>query len=144
MLRRLVVLSLLLLAGCAQNPAGLPLWQAKEVAPPSLQYLGVAGYLLRWQGEALLFAPSFSNPATLGQPPMGVQADAAKIDEAVRLSLFAQAAMTVTSTAAMFLARVCVPSTEMPRFCSIARSDCSVKGEERMLSPVPCRPTTRP
>jgi L-ascorbate metabolism protein UlaG (beta-lactamase superfamily) len=59
----------------------LPLWQAKEVAPPSLQYLGVAGYLLRWQGEALLFAPSFSNPATLGQPPMGVQADAAKIDE---------------------------------------------------------------
>ena len=80
MLRRLVVLSLLLLAGCAQNPAGLPLWQAKEVAPPSLQYLGVAGYLLRWQGEALLFAPSFSNPATLGQPPMGVQADAAKID----------------------------------------------------------------
>ena len=53
MLRRLVVLSLLLLAGCAQNPAGLPLWQAKDVAPPSLQYLGVAGYLLRWQGEAL-------------------------------------------------------------------------------------------
>ena len=64
MLRRLIVLSLLLLAGCAQNPAGLPLWQAKEVAPPSLQYLGVAGYLLRWQGEALLFAPSFSNPAS--------------------------------------------------------------------------------
>ncbi|MBX9714590.1 MAG: hypothetical protein K2X58_12580, partial [Pseudomonadaceae bacterium] len=29
----------------------------------------------------MLFAPSFSNPATLGQPPMGVQADAAKIDE---------------------------------------------------------------
>ena len=68
MLRRIALLSLLLLAGCAQNPAGLPLWQAKEVAPPSLQYLGVAGYLLRWQGEALLFAPSFSNPATLGQP----------------------------------------------------------------------------
>ena len=77
MLRRIALLSLVLLAGCAQNPAGLPLWQAKEVAPPSLQYLGVAGYLLRWQGEALLFAPSFSNPATLGQPPMGVQADAA-------------------------------------------------------------------
>lgn len=80
MLRRIALLSLLLLAGCAQNPAGLPLWTQAEVPPPSMQYLGVGGYLLRWQGEALLFAPSFSNPATLGQPPLTVLADNAKID----------------------------------------------------------------
>lgn len=77
---RCIVLLFLLLAGCAQAPSGLPLWRAQTVAPPSLQYLGVAGYLSRWQGEALLFAPSFSNPATLGQPPLRVQADTAKID----------------------------------------------------------------
>ena len=81
MLGRCASLALLLVAGCAQIAAGVPLWQATEVAPPGLQCPGVAGYLLRWQGEALLFAPSFSNPAALGQPPMGVQADAAKIDE---------------------------------------------------------------
>ena len=81
-MRRGMLLSLLIaLAGCAQNPAGLPLWQERQVAPPSLQYLGVGGYLLRWQDEALLFAPSFSNPATLGQPPLVVQADNARIDE---------------------------------------------------------------
>lgn len=82
MLRRVAALfALLLLAGCAQNPAGLPLWQNAEATPPSLQYLGVGGYLLRWQGEALLFAPSFSNPASLGQPPLRVEADKAKIDQ---------------------------------------------------------------
>lgn len=78
---RFVVFALLLvLVGCAQNPAGLPLWREKTVAPPKLEYLGVGGYLLRWHGEALLFAPSFSNPATLGQPPLRVVADPAKID----------------------------------------------------------------
>jgi hypothetical protein len=82
MLRRVAALfALLLLAGCAQNPAGLPLWQNADATPPSLQYLGVGGYLLRWQGEALLFAPSFSNPASLGQPPLLVAADTAKIDQ---------------------------------------------------------------
>ena len=81
-MRRGMLLSLLIaLAGCAQNPADLPLWQERQVAPPSLQYLGVGGYLLRWQDEALLFAPSFSNPATLGQPPLVVKADNARIDE---------------------------------------------------------------
>ncbi|MCY1276854.1 hypothetical protein D9M68_303560 [compost metagenome] len=80
MLRNTVLLTLLLLAGCARDPGGLPLWQATQVAPPKLQYLGVGGYLLRWRGEALLFAPSFSNPATLGLPPLRVQADAARID----------------------------------------------------------------
>ncbi|MET1079991.1 MAG: hypothetical protein ABWY06_18410 [Pseudomonas sp.] len=80
MATRLLMLVLLLLAGCAQNPAQLPLFQATERSSPSLQYLGVGGYLLRWQGEALLFAPSFSNPATLGLPPLPVQADPATID----------------------------------------------------------------
>ena len=37
-MRRGMLLSLLIaLAGCAQNPAGLPLWQERQVAPPSLQ-----------------------------------------------------------------------------------------------------------
>lgn len=71
----------LLLTGCAQNPADLPLTREQAVAPPALQYLGVGGYLLRWQGEAIVMAPSFSNPATLGQPPLMVEADTAKIDE---------------------------------------------------------------
>ncbi|MNL64216.1 hypothetical protein D3C87_1884090 [compost metagenome] len=52
--------------------------------------------------------------------------------------------MAVTITAAMFLALDWPPCVVMPRFCSMARMDCSVKGEERRLSPVPCRPTTRP
>nr|WP_239482059.1 hypothetical protein [Pseudomonas insulae] len=75
-----MLLCLLLLAGCAQNPTGLPLERGGVAGSPSLQYLGVGGYLLRWRGEALLFAPSFSNPATLGQPPLRVAADPAKID----------------------------------------------------------------
>lgn len=79
--RALLLCLTLLLAACAQNPADLPLSRERQVAPPSLQYLGVGGYLLRWQGEALLFAPSFSNPATLGQPPLLVKADNARIDE---------------------------------------------------------------
>lgn len=81
MLRSLTLLTLLWLAGCVQNPAGLPLWHGGAMPPPSLQYLGVGGYLLRWQGEALLFAPSFSNPASLGQPPLLVAADTQKIDQ---------------------------------------------------------------
>lgn len=52
--------------------------------------------------------------------------------------------LAVTITAAMFLAFDWPPCVVMPRFCNIARMDCSVNGEERRLSPVPCRPTTRP
>ncbi|MCJ8169940.1 MBL fold metallo-hydrolase [Atopomonas sediminilitoris] len=79
-LRVALSISALWLAGCAQNPADLPLSDEQSLAPPSLQYLGVGGYLLRWQGEAIAMAPSFSNPATLGQPPLLVEADTAKID----------------------------------------------------------------
>ncbi|MES2818777.1 MAG: MBL fold metallo-hydrolase [Pseudomonadota bacterium] len=75
-----LLLLVVLLSGCAQNPANLPLFRGAQSPGPSLQYLGVGGYLLRWQGEALLFAPSFSNPATLGLPPLRVRADTAKID----------------------------------------------------------------
>lgn len=80
MLRGMLLSLLVLLAGCAQNPSGLPLWKNDRAGDPSLEYLGVGGYLLRWQGEAMLFAPSFSNPATAGQPPLLVKADNAKID----------------------------------------------------------------
>ena len=37
MLRGMLLSLLIALAGCAQNPAGLPLWQERQVAPPSLQ-----------------------------------------------------------------------------------------------------------
>jgi hypothetical protein len=52
--------------------------------------------------------------------------------------------LAVTITAATFFAFDWLPWVEMPRFCSMARIDWSVKGEERRLSPLPCRPTTRP
>ncbi|MNT67722.1 hypothetical protein D3C72_2058880 [compost metagenome] len=52
--------------------------------------------------------------------------------------------VAVTMTAATFLALDWPPCVEMPRFCSMARIDWSVKGEERRLSPEPCRPTIRP
>lgn len=73
-------LLLSVLAGCAQNPANLPTSNAQQLPPPKMEYLGVAGFLLRWQGEALLFAPSFSNPQTLGAPPVLVKTDRAKVD----------------------------------------------------------------
>ena len=52
--------------------------------------------------------------------------------------------LAVTMTAATFLARARPPSVAMPRFSSMARIDCSVKGELRSESPLPCRPITSP
>jgi hypothetical protein len=45
--------------------------------------------------------------------------------------------LAVTMTAATFLALDWLPWVEMPRFCSIAFIDWSVKGDERRLSPEP-------
>lgn len=77
-MRRAALFFVLLLAGCARDPVGLDLWDLPKPPPtPSLQWLGVGGFLLHWKGEGLLFAPSFSNPA---MPPLRVVPDHEKID----------------------------------------------------------------
>ncbi|XXF77230.1 MBL fold metallo-hydrolase [Myxococcaceae bacterium GXIMD 01537] len=75
------------LAGCATPTARLPLYDAPRsstVAPDEvrIQYLGVGGHLVRHGGESLLLAPSFTNPAFLGQPPaVGLmRTDTRKVD----------------------------------------------------------------
>ena len=50
----------------------------------------------------------------------------------------------VTVTAATFLLREFCERMLTPMRSSIDCIDCSVKGELRMESPVPCRPMTRP
>ncbi|MCG8907717.1 hypothetical protein [Pseudomonas sp. DP-17] len=77
---RLPLLFLLLyLVGCAREVADVDLPYSRHQLPePKLTYLGVGGWLVRWRGEALLFAPSFSNPAF---PPLLVSAKPQRIDE---------------------------------------------------------------
>lgn len=48
---------------------------------PKIQYLGVGGWLLHWQGEGVLIAPSFSNPSLLDWPPLHVAANKSRIDQ---------------------------------------------------------------
>lgn len=84
-MHRFALLCLLLLAGCAHDPqdVGLVVSDQHHLSEPKLQYLGVGGWLLHWQGEGLLLAPSFSNPAFFGikgVPPVQVVADAEKIE----------------------------------------------------------------
>jgi len=82
---RALMLCLLLLTGCVHDPKdlGLEISDQHNLAEPKIQFLGVGGWLLHWQGEGLLLAPSFSNPAFLGIkgiPPLRVVADAERID----------------------------------------------------------------
>lgn len=84
-MRRFVVLALLLLGACAHEPEQLHLRVSKEqnVEGPKIQFLGVGGWLLHWQDEGLLFAPSFSNPGGMGLrgiPALLVAADNQRID----------------------------------------------------------------
>lgn len=86
----LSALSLVLLfglVGCATSVSHLKLYES----PPSstvepgtvhVQYLGVGGYLIRYGEEHLLLAPSFTNPAVLGQPPIAgyLRTDTKKVD----------------------------------------------------------------
>jgi L-ascorbate metabolism protein UlaG (beta-lactamase superfamily) len=56
----------------------------QDVAEPKIQFLGVGGWLLHWQGEGLLIAPSFTNPALLGiegYPPLWVESNKSRIDQ---------------------------------------------------------------
>jgi hypothetical protein len=77
---RLIALFILLcMTGCTQDAAdlNLPTTQNRNVKEPKLTYLGVGGWLVRWRGQALLFAPSFSNPSF---PPILVSPDLERID----------------------------------------------------------------
>jgi hypothetical protein len=78
-MRVAILLVLLCLAGCAKDLTGTePTTRELKLPEPKISYLGVGGWLLRWKGEALLFAPSFSNPAF---PPLFVSADQERIDK---------------------------------------------------------------
>lgn len=52
----------LLAAGCAQELGDLRLSDKHQVAEPKLEFLGVAGVLIHWRGEGVLFDPFFSRP----------------------------------------------------------------------------------
>ncbi|WP_248919900.1 MBL fold metallo-hydrolase [Pseudomonas entomophila] len=58
-------------------------WNARGLPEPKIQFLGVGGWLIRWRGEGVMLAPSFSNPSGLskGLPPLRVEADKARIDQ---------------------------------------------------------------
>lgn len=77
-------LAALLLCGCPKSTKGLHLYPVMEPGPQhdedapfitpdagkvEVQYLGVGGFLVRRGGDAILFAPSFTNPAFLSTRP---------------------------------------------------------------------------
>ncbi|MGE8145379.1 MBL fold metallo-hydrolase [Pseudomonas frederiksbergensis] len=78
-MRLITLLILLCIAGCTQDVAELklPTTQNTNLKGPKLIYLGVGGWLVRWRNQALLFAPSFSNPSF---PPILVSPDHERID----------------------------------------------------------------
>lgn len=79
-MRLITMLLLLCIAGCAKDltDVKLPTTRHDNLKEPKLIYLGVGGWLVRWRGEALLFAPSFSNPPF---PPFLVSANHKRIDQ---------------------------------------------------------------
>ncbi|WP_160109451.1 hypothetical protein [Pseudomonas izuensis] len=84
-MRRTVLPILLLLTACTHTPEseGLKVSDLHGLSGPKIEFLGVGGWLLHWNNEGLLLAPSFSNPATLGIrgfPALRVQADPSRID----------------------------------------------------------------
>lgn len=84
-MRKLVLLATILLAACTHPPQnrGLRVTNQQHLNEPKIQFLGVGGWLLHWQGEGLLMAPSFSNPALMGIrgiPPLRVAANPERID----------------------------------------------------------------
>lgn len=81
--------ALLFLCACcvaAAREAPPQVWSATSASEPSIQYLGVGGWLMHWRGEGVMLAPSFSNPATLfeGVPPLWVKADKQRINTYMR------------------------------------------------------------
>ena len=77
-MRLVMLLVVLCLGGCAKDLTGKEPTTHEIFAEPKITYLGVGGWLLKWKGEELLFAPSFSNPSF---PPILVAANHKRIDE---------------------------------------------------------------
>lgn len=87
MYRSLCFFVLLLLTGCLDKPDKT----TADILPPSIQgtepsmeYLGVGGWLFRWKGEGVMTSPSYSNPGLLGirgVPPLLVSANERKVRE---------------------------------------------------------------
>lgn len=82
----LLLAGMLFLAGCLDKPdkttADVLPPQAPGTADPTMEYLGVGGWLIRWQGEGLMTSPSYTNPGLLGLrgvPPLLVSANDEKV-----------------------------------------------------------------
>ncbi|HEY0285444.1 MAG TPA: MBL fold metallo-hydrolase [Pseudomonas sp.] len=59
----LAVSLLLMTAGCAQELGDLELTDQHGLVEPKLEFLGVAGVLIHWRDEGVLFDPFFSRPS---------------------------------------------------------------------------------
>ncbi len=92
-LRSLLPLCLLagLLAGCPSSPRGLLIYRGEQTHPPlaapgrdtvEITYLGVGGYVVRRGGDAIMFAPSFTNPSLLGL--LSARSDPDLVDRCMR------------------------------------------------------------
>lgn len=84
-MRRISLFATLLLSACTYEPQsqGLQISDLHHLSEPKIQYLGVGGWLLHWESEGLLMAPSISNPALMGitgVPPYRVRVDPEQVD----------------------------------------------------------------
>ncbi|QPS20031.1 hypothetical protein I6G64_21065 [Serratia plymuthica] len=84
MKRFAAVLIVQLLTGAYSSVSlALNIEKVESLPEPKIQYLGVGGWLLHWQGEGVLISPSFSNPSLMGikmAPPVRVKANKTRID----------------------------------------------------------------
>ncbi len=76
------------LAGCSTSTRGLPLHRG-EPRPPSgeaveVTYLGVGGYVVRRGPDALMFAPSITNPDLAALVLSRIETDPGKVDRCMR------------------------------------------------------------
>jgi L-ascorbate metabolism protein UlaG (beta-lactamase superfamily) len=93
-LSSLLALSLCLLAGCATTTTTLPLYRGRPgepfAQPPAqggwveVTYLGVGGYVVRRGSDALLFAPSFSNPDLISIAFARAEPNQRKVDQCMQ------------------------------------------------------------
>ncbi|PVZ70392.1 MBL fold metallo-hydrolase [Pelagibaculum spongiae] len=115
-----ILLTAILITGCASQVSHLPILKnspkhAKVLARANVnapteqassklqvQYLGVSGFKLSYNGSSILTAPSFSNPAFWGFPPapfMAFQPDTQRIDRLMQQVDAQQASMILVGHA---------------------------------------------
>ena len=88
-----VALVAVLLSGCATNVDHLPITKrivgqeavSSGADDVSVQFLGVGGFLLRYQDVSVLTGPSFTNPDFLGFPPAPFQPIAPDVERIDKL-----------------------------------------------------------